>query len=177
MREERSLCIDIDNVLPTSPTISNADNTPSCSGPRIHCRAYFTFVSLDHHGIKCKVPKVIPETEAERDNFILAKERRQLRFKKKEQLETMLFQIAEKGGDDSSIRGRALTENPEGGEGISSQMSVKPKVWTGNRKRLSIMLRENLNLGAVLPPAEELIVTRSMGGEELRGSEKLDDNT
>ena len=30
-----------------------------------------------------------------------------------------------------------------------TQVSVKPKAWTGNRKRLSIMLRENLNLAPV----------------------------
>ena len=61
------------DVLEISATVNNAFNTSmevgvqvlsmSPNGPRIHCRAYFTFVSLDHHGVKCKVPKVIPETE------------------------------------------------------------------------------------------------------------------
>ncbi|GMH91198.1 hypothetical protein TL16_g11987 [Triparma laevis f. inornata] len=73
------------------------------------------------------------------------------------------------------VRGRALTENTENAEvriqgGIDSQMSMnlKPKVWTGNKKRLSIMLRENLNLSAVFPAGENSTVNRSMGESSLQ---------
>ena len=65
------------NILEISARVNNAFNTSmevgvlvesmggvgSVSATTTHCKAYFTFVSLDHHGIKCKVPKVIPETE------------------------------------------------------------------------------------------------------------------
>eukprot|EP00518_Triparma_eleuthera_P021685 CAMPEP_0197572560 /NCGR_PEP_ID=MMETSP1320-20131121/42521_1 /TAXON_ID=91990 /ORGANISM="Bolidomonas sp., Strain RCC2347" /LENGTH=681 /DNA_ID=CAMNT_0043135065 /DNA_START=245 /DNA_END=2287 /DNA_ORIENTATION=+ len=164
------------DVLEISATVNNAFNTSmevgvqvlsmSPNGPRIHCRAYFTFVSLDHHGVKCKVPKVIPETESERDNFILAKERRQLRFKKKEMIETLLSQVLSEGGEkgEDEIRGRAMTDNPEvvRAHPIKSQTSVKPKAWTGNRKRLSIMLREGFAEPIAPNSAHPERVVRSM---------------
>jgi len=62
----------------------------------IHCMGFFTFVSLDEKGKKKKLATVIPETDAERDNCILAKERRKIRFTRMERVEALTKQQTKK---------------------------------------------------------------------------------
>ena len=85
----------------------------------VHCRSHFTFVSLDHNGQKDKVPMIIPETEYERDCFVMAKERRALRFKRKDMIKSVTGRI--KSGEMKEARG-SLTRLPSG----SLSMSASP---------------------------------------------------
>ena len=135
------------DVLEISARVNNAFNTSmevgvlvqsmaEKSSSNTHCKAYFTFVSLDHHGKKCKVPKIIPETESERDNYIMAKERRAMRFKKKD----MIKEILDGEQNNSDSLGR------RGSAGMS-ESSMTPTPWDGKKKRLSVMLRDAVFTG------------------------------
>mmetsp|Transcript_55775 Transcript_55775/g.83071 ORF Transcript_55775/g.83071 Transcript_55775/m.83071 type:complete len:775 (-) Transcript_55775:311-2635(-) len=86
----------------------------------IHCMGFFTFVSLDEKGKKKKLATVIPETDAERDNCILAKERRKIRFTRMERVEALTKQQTKKDitKDDEELQKEE--EAPADGKNDSS---------------------------------------------------------
>jgi len=146
--------ITIGTVLEISARVNNAFNTSMEVGvtvsstatakPVTFCSAYFTFVSLDHHSKKCAVPKVIPETEAERDNFILAKERRTMRFGRKEKIAKMMEQALSPRSEER-VRKSSLVENSEISESLqklaTGGTTKTLAAWTGANKRQSVVRR------------------------------------
>ena len=81
----------VNNAFNTSMEVGVEVTTNDCGREVVHCQGYFTFVSLGETTKRpVKIPKVIPETEQERDNFIMAKERRAVRFKRKDMVEKLM---------------------------------------------------------------------------------------
>ncbi len=142
----------VGGILEISAQVNNAFNTSMEVGVTVtsvdaymntivHCRGFFTFVSLDHTGKKCKVPKVIPETEGERDAFILAKERRQMRFKRQQMIDKFLQEALTP--KTLEIQREASTQERDRVEEVRSAAGTSAVPWTGQKRRSSLAKRKS----------------------------------
>ena len=87
------------------------------------CGAYFTFVALGEDKKKCKIPKMASKTDADLRRAAEARERRQLRFRRKEIItETALLAQSRRGtgvaaADSSRLDGKAQIEKEDEDDG------------------------------------------------------------
>jgi acyl-CoA thioesterase 11 len=154
----------VNNAFNTSMEVEVQVISVASHPAKMHCRGYFTFVSLDHEGKKGSVPKVIPETETERDNFILAKERRAMRFKRKDMIQKLMVQkeLSQSGSEDPVTRRPLMQRGPSGGK----EDSTAPAEWTG-KKRGSVRRAVGQYMAAQLATPLELTLPMLSSAVEM----------